>query len=544
MLNKALLMINTIKYLKFSQILNRVKRRLIKLTPDLLVASSISLPETKLSSFIQCQEKMLNENELKFLNVISSVQKQEDWNSDNHEKLWLYNLHYFDDLNGLHSKNRTAWHINLIQRWISENPFGFGNGWEPYPTSLRIVNWTKWFLLNNNVRQEWLDSLAIQTRSLSQNLEYHLLGNHLFTNAKALIFAGLFFKGEEANNWYRTGKDIVDKELIEQVLPDGGNFELSPMYHSIFLEDLLDLVNVHQAYSVPLPENFRKKIVKMIEWLKVMCHPDKEIAFFNDSAHGIAPSLEDLLSYAKRLNIECKDSRHRNITHLKESGYMRLDINDLVIIADLAKIGPDYIPGHGHADTLSFEMSLFGKRMFVNSGTSTYEANNERHKQRGTLLHSTITVDGENSSQVWGVFRVARRARPYNIKSISKGLDIKFSACHDGYKRLKGKPVHCREWSVFNNSIEIEDRVTGNGKHKIRSVLPLHPEVKVSDAKENLVYLVVSGKKIKVHFEGEGVLRVEASHYYPEFGLSVDNKCLIYDYNGIIPFKMTVRVSW
>jgi len=104
-------MINTIKYLKFSQILNRVKRRLIKLTPDLLVAPSISLPETKLSSFIQCQEKMLNENELKFLNVISSVQKQEDWNSDNHEKLWLYNLHYFDDLNALHSKKRTAWHI-------------------------------------------------------------------------------------------------------------------------------------------------------------------------------------------------------------------------------------------------------------------------------------------------------------------------------------------------------------------------------------------------------------------------------------------------
>jgi hypothetical protein len=65
------------------------------------------------------------------------------------EKLWLYNLHYFDDLNGVAAAERTAWHRALLARWVAENPPGVGNGWEPYPSSLRIVNWIKWWLAGN-----------------------------------------------------------------------------------------------------------------------------------------------------------------------------------------------------------------------------------------------------------------------------------------------------------------------------------------------------------------------------------------------------------
>ena len=63
-----------------------------------------------------------------------------DWNAAERDKLWLYNLHYFDDLNAAQANQRTVWHRALIDRWIADNPPGQGNGWEPYPTSLRIVN--------------------------------------------------------------------------------------------------------------------------------------------------------------------------------------------------------------------------------------------------------------------------------------------------------------------------------------------------------------------------------------------------------------------
>ena len=121
------------------------------------------------------------------------------WNDAGVPKLWLYNLHYFE-----------APDCELIQRWIEENPPGIGNGWEPYPLSLRIVNWIKWELAGNALTAEALASLAIQAEYLSHTVEYHLLANHLFENAKALVFAGLFFK---ADTWLRMGLDILQKQV-------------------------------------------------------------------------------------------------------------------------------------------------------------------------------------------------------------------------------------------------------------------------------------------------------------------------------------------
>ena len=71
--------------------------------------------------------------EFEFLNVKG---RPNGWNDPRFEKLWLYNLHYFE-------KYCTT---ELIERWIKENPIGHGNGWEPYPVSLRVVNWIKWLM--------------------------------------------------------------------------------------------------------------------------------------------------------------------------------------------------------------------------------------------------------------------------------------------------------------------------------------------------------------------------------------------------------------
>ena len=315
------------------------------------------------------------------------------------------------------------------------------------------------------------------------------------------------------------------------------------MYHAIFLEDLLDIINLHQVYKKKLPSDVTPKVLQMFKWLKAMCHPDGDIAFFNDTTLGIAPNLSELLDYAKRLKFNITDGDNQ-ITYLEKSGYIRVTKKDLVIIADVADIGPTYIPGHGHADVLSFELSLFGERVVVNSGISTYESGADRNMQRGTRSHSTIIIDDVNSSEVWGGFRVARRAKVFNINSPKENGHIEFSACHDGYKKLNGKVVHCRQWRVSENSLEIMDSITGSEKHKITSVLPLHPEVVAGNVKDNTVELIVQDKKVKVSFKGGGLLQVEKSNYHPEFGLSIDNKQLIYNYNGDLPFKMNIKISW
>src|SRR6202008_4151732 len=140
---------------------------------------------------------------------------------------------------------------------------------------------------------------------------------------------------------------------------------------SIILEDLLDLYNLGCALDRPAHE-LSPYVPLMLAWLDHMTHPDGEIAFFNDSTFGIAPDPPALHAYARRLGFKSTAGQ------LGESGYVRLGTKDLVLIFDAAPLGPDYQPGHGHADALSFELSHRGRRMLVNSGTSTYEMNSTR----------------------------------------------------------------------------------------------------------------------------------------------------------------------
>tara|TARA_B110000008_G_C16978290_1_gene567088 strand:- start:8104 stop:9666 length:1563 start_codon:yes stop_codon:yes gene_type:complete len=501
---------------------------------------------------INRNQSLVDEMTFNFNNLIKDISEKNDWNDSNINKLWLYNLHYFDDLNSIDADKRIEWHYKLIDNWIKHNPPLKGNGWEPYPTSLRIVNWIKWSLSGNLLKDSALKSLKVQVRFLNKNIETHLMGNHLFANAKALLYAGIFFSDKESNDWYDRGLEIISNELSEQVLKDGGGFELSTMYHTILLEDLLDILNILNSFNKDLPEKLINKINLMYEWLNIMSHPDGEISFFNDAAQKVAPNLIEIKSYIKRLNesnliyinIDTKKKINKNFVDLNESGYSRVQAKNFVLIIDRAAIGPDYLPGHSHADTLSFEMSLFNKRVIVNSGTSTYENNNERKFQRGTSAHSTVTIDSQNSSETWKSFRVARRAKIFNLKNDLQRGKIIVSASHNGYARLKGKPIHTRKWKISRSSLEIIDDITGTEAHDIQVIFPLHPDVKILDYDIEKVFLDVLGNKVEINFVGQGELDIQNSLYHKEFGLSLKNMHLHYNYSGKLPVQLISKVIW
>ncbi|PZN73092.1 MAG: hypothetical protein DM484_23330 [Candidatus Methylumidiphilus alinenensis] len=147
--------------------------------------------------------------------------------------------------------------------------------------------------------------------------------------------------------------------------------------------------------------------------------------------------------------------------YLAESGYIRVCWGNMVALLDVAPIGPDYLPGHAHADTLSFELSLFGQRVLVNSGTSCYGMGPERLMQRGTATHNTVAINGKDSSEVWGGFRVARRARPFGLRIEESENSLKVVCAHDGYTRLPGRPIHRREWRISEGAMEIVDTIEG-----------------------------------------------------------------------------------
>lgn len=520
---------HTVRYLRPVQIYGRLWFRLTRPRVDTSPAPRWRKPQKAFIQQALHAPCLLDEETFRFLNEIHSLSEMGGWDAPTVPKLWRYNLHYFDDLRAAHTDDRKEWQRTLLKRWVNENPPSKGTGWEPYPTSLRVVNWLIWHLLGNELPEACVQSLAVQVRWLSRRLEYHLGGNHLWANAKALIFAGTCFEGEEARNWLRKGLSLLRQELREQILPDGGHFERSPMYHAVVLADLLDILALANTYSDVFSEEdvsaWQESAGRMLQWLSVMTHPDGEIALFNDAAFGIAPNLPVLEDYARRLGIEKALRDDPAMQDLADSGYVRMEAGPAILIADVGPIGPDYIPGHAHADTLSFELSVFGRRVVVDSGTSRYDVSPQRLRQRGTSAHNTVEIDGANSSEVWSSFRVARRARPFDKKLFKNDGVMTLECAHDGYRRLVGKPVHRRRWRLSPHGIMVDDYIDGLF-HTAIARYHFHPDVIVEVSGDHAGRLILPNG-LGINWEAKGARAVlTTSQYHPEFNVSLPRPCL------------------
>ena len=532
---------HTLRHLRAVQVYGRVWFRLARPAVDAAPAPAQRKCTGQWVAPIARPSSILNGTTARFLGKTRAIDSRAIWNDTTLDKLWLYNLHYFDDLSCNDGAAHTALQSQWIERWITENPPPHGNGWEPYPTSLRIVNWIKWSLAGNTLSPRALDSLATQARWLRVRVEHHLLANHLFVNAKALIFAGHFFDDPQSQEWLAEGVRILRREIPEQILPDGGHFERSPMYHAIILEDLLDLLNAASVWSGQVDAQTitacKNTIPPMLDYLAAMSHPDGEIAFFNDAASGIAANTAQLDEYAQRLAITGRPLHQPTpLQQLQPSGYIRAVLGPAVLIADVAPVGPDYQPGHAHADTLSFELSLHGQRVIVNSGTSTYAIGRQRTHERSTAAHNTLEIDGRDSSEVWGGFRVARRARVIECVATASVRGIEIEAAHDGYRRMIGGAVHHRRWELSENALIITDTIRG-AFTCATAHLYLHPSV--TQLANDRVQLA-DGRALSFIVRG-GILRMESASWHPEFGVDVGSHVVICSMTAP---EMTLELRW
>jgi uncharacterized heparinase superfamily protein len=539
---------HTVRYLRPEQITSRIAFRLRRPLPDLRPAPALRRATGAWIAPVRSTAAYVPPRRFRFLNVEREVCTAADWNNPEWDKLWLYNLHYFDVLNAEHAMCPRAAH-ELVLTWVRENPPCTGVGWDPYPLSLRIVNWIKRALGGGALPEEALQSLAVQARHLMQRVEWHLLGNHLLANAKALVFGGLFFTGAEADAWLEHGLAILERELPEQVLADGGHFELSPMYHSIVLEDVLDLLNLSSVYAAHSPrarlltQPLEETAPRMLTWLRAMCHPDGEIAFFNDAAFAIAAPPDELERYARRLGVAGAPANPCEIQYLPHSGYVSARSGPVALIFDAAGVGPHYLPGHAHADTLSFELSWHGRRVICNSGTSCYGMGSVRAWERSTAAHNTVSVDGEDSSEVWNSFRVARRAAPFGFTASSSSASVVLSCAHGGYRRLRGQPVHRRDITIARGEVSWRDEVSGRGRHVVSAHIPLHPEVRVRAYGDSAVELACpGGTALALEAEAHVKLTVTRGTYAPEFGKVLERPVVRWTLEGELPLSAVMRL--
>jgi uncharacterized heparinase superfamily protein len=510
-----------------------------------------------------------------------------DWQITTASQLWRYQLHYFGFVRSLlvaaHTKSGDwAYEVfrGLTRSWIERNKKLVGDGWHPYTISLRLVNWLQaWACWRSAIEadatfcSELLGMMYSQARSLRRQLEFDVRGNHLLENLRALIWAGLAFEGREAQGWLDLGLTILREETVEQVLPDGGHFERTPGYHATVLRDYLEIATVLERNGEGRPEWVRGAVERLAFFLREILGPRQRIPLIKDSAIDATPNPDELLNTAaawldepglkpaaapsldtylllgeaewKKIATWPEAPRAVGTSAFPVTGFyvLRGREGEQVVI-DAGKPCPDYLPAHAHADTLNFEYSIHGVPVIVDSGVYEYQAGLWRDFFRSTRAHNTIEIAGHNSSEVWSSFRVGRRAHPRIKAWQSAAGQAQILVAHDGYRHLRGEPVHERAilWHEGEYLIVI-DRVTGHGVFPIASYLHFHPILEPCEEGHRSWTVDVQGLPLWLHQIGSGEVRVESRREQPSpqgwyserFGEKEPNTVLSFHNRGVLP---------
>jgi len=491
-----------------------------------------------------CRVELRNNNTLIFniLNERREVPIPIDWNYDKTNSqmshLWMIHLHameYLEDVdNGLFQL--------LINQWIEGNSAYqrryWQASWNSYALSIRCVVWMQQYVVRRNeLNQEFLmnflASLSQQLTFLSLNLEKDLTGNHLVKNAKALVWGSHFLDGVQSDGWRKNALSLIQKTLDLHVLPDGMQFELSPSYHNQVLADLLEFHYILGDSDDKII--FEETIQKMAQVAVDLTHPDGWPALFNDGGSSMAYKTEELVRVMMQIGLEVPQ-RNRAFSY-SSAGYSGFYTDTNYFLLKHGKLAPNELPGHGHGDIFSFELSLDNKRIVVDKGVLEYESGKSRENSRSTASHNTLNIDGLDQCEFWGSFRSGRKPLVESEVSVSDSR-LEINGNHDGYQRLRGKPVHCRKVIVSFDMVKVIDTVKGGEGQLAQSRLLFHPECKLQ-ANEGI--LIIRRGDIELYLETYSPICILQTTWHPDFGYSYPAQQVVLEYGpipGVWEFKI------
>lgn len=462
--------------------------------------------------------EVIRRGELTFAGQTVDCAKGLPWDRSDLPRLWRYHLHGFDHLLPLaldpapeDGARVKAW----MQDWVHANPIGADVAWDPYPVAQRLMHWGLAAAVFDLRGEELRRSLWQQARYLERSLEYDLRANHLLQNAAGLVVAGSLL--DEAV--LARGLQVLEVELGEQILEDGGHYERSPMYHCHALWQCL------LAYAA-LPEKpafLRKALERMTAFLGAVCHADGEIPLFGDAALGAAIPPRVLIALVHALTGAESPGPLAGGNALEASGFYALGPADASarMLVKAGAAGPGYQLGHAHCDLLSYELTQGAARVIVDSGVHGYAGSPWREYCRSTRAHNTVSVNGLEQMECWGVFRVGRRYTAvrefWGDTEDGQVLRVR----HDGFRpfRHQRTVAYARDgqWTIT-------DVVEGPSDFEVESYIHLHPDYDFKETTEGWEIAGTTPVLLIVPFGQEsakitqGVEHPRQGWYCPRFG--------------------------
>lgn len=456
------------------------------------------------------------------------------WDGPHPSPLWGFHLHYLAPVLELAAGGRGdvaaailgSWRARFDRRW---DPVA----WHSYPTSLRLVNVVLAASLEptSAIAGDLAPWVARHAAYLQRHLEYDLRGNHLLENARALMIAGAVLDGPDAAAWNRRARDIVATEIPEQILPDGAHFELSPMYHCVVLHRLLEMAALLGDDDPLTRETLAPAIARAAGFLEGILCPDGDIPLLGDAARNSAPPPAVLLDFARRYGATRPAHPEPGVRSFPDSGIHVWRSRDLWAVLDAGPVCPPYLPGHGQADSLTVEVWVRGACVVTDPGTHEYTGP-ERAWNRSSRAHSTVTVNDEDTSEVWGSFRVGGRARVFDVQADDLAVAASMQPWN-GHARCRRT---VRFADAAGRALHIADEAAVPAGRTARSRLHLHPDARLADGlRDDGRVALLHTPAGPVRITARHPMRLEPGRCSRQFGLVEPTTILVQDLRDDAP---------
>ena len=315
-------------------------------------------------------------------------------------------------------------------------------------------------------------------------------GNHLAMEMRGLTkLTASFPEYKESEKWLEYAIGKMSNEFDKQVYPDGVQKELTVHYHAVAYRAFYAFVEILDEINRPLPQNFKDKLIQMIDYMAYVQRPSGHGPLNNDSdliflRNTVAKANEKFhrggWSYIVSNGREGKMPEKLSIFYpwagqlIMRSGW---DTKAQWAFFDIGPCGT----GHRHFDKLHLSVSAYGRDLLVDSGRYTYTGysdgtNSWRNFFVGSDSHNVLLVDGKGQNRE----RYEAEKPLLNACIIKPEYDFARGTFTRGFHDVNDKIEYTRAVTYLRGNFWlVVDRLTCKEPHQVQALWHWHPECTV-----------------------------------------------------------------
>ncbi len=465
-----------------------------------------------------------------------------------------------------------AWHLShevrfldgcrtLLTSWFNQCPYPLGVHWSSaLELAIRLVNWAiSWHLLGGadsplfvgesgrTLRDRWMQQVWRHAEFIRGNLSrYSSANNHLLGEYMGLWIAGLTWDcWGEALAWRDIGYRGFGSEALLQNAPDGVNREQGIYYHHEVADMMLLCGLYGAANSRDFPPPYWARLEAMIGFIAAVSDRADHVPMFGDADDALMVRFDPTLGFDPYRSLRATGTlmfgrdfgtlpgddiktawllgtspprRRSSLTSMPrafpDGGYwiladQRGQPGEIRIVADAGALGYLSLAAHGHADALSFVLSLDGREILIDPGTYAYHTEQDwRDHFRGTAAHNTVRVDRQDQSVIGGNFMWLHKAQARCLAFDTTPDRDHWVAEHDGYTRLRDPVMHRRAITLTKGTgqVEVVDTLACRGHHDIELFWHFAEDCNVTVVASDTVQARVGQRKVLLRCPGWNVV--------------------------------------